>query len=98
VFQSTNNAVSFTRRIVGLTASNIGDLAFDPTNTQILFATSPGDANNLATAGVYSTGDAAMTWVKLDVGLGRISAVPVAVNTSSQVFAGTQGGGVWRRP
>jgi hypothetical protein len=87
VFISTDNGTSWTPANTGLPDS-ISVYSFTFSGSTILAGTSKG---------VFLSGNNGTSWADFNTGLSATNVGFLAYN-SSNLFAGTQGGGVWRRP
>jgi hypothetical protein len=89
VFKSTDAAATWQHASGGLT-SKVKDLAFDPSNSSILYAATPN--------GIYRTQDGGTRWKLFKDGLTNHLTRTVAVDpvTPSTVYAGTQHGNVFK--
>lgn len=104
-FKSTDGGASWTRTSNGLPSGPVGGaepsylyqgLAIDPKNPSVLYA---GSGANPGGAVVYRTQDGAANWTLVNAGLAGASFVGViAIDpvTTSTVYAGTSGGGVYK--
>lgn len=64
LWRSTNGGTSWTTNTDNLPVTGFGDHAFDPTNTNIMYAaTGDGDAGDSNCTGVYKSTDGGNTWV-----------------------------------
>lgn len=86
IFLSTNEGIDWTTVNNGLTATNVSSLAVSATN---LFAGTP-------SRGVFRSTDNGNNWSQIDTGLTTTYVQSLAINSNGYVFAGTQGGGVFR--
>ncbi|MBU2583896.1 MAG: T9SS type A sorting domain-containing protein, partial [Bacteroidetes bacterium] len=87
VFLSTNNGISWTATSTGLTNTDVLSLAVSSTN---LFAGTWG--------GIFLSTNNGTNWTEVNTGLTNTSVMSLASDLSGNLFAGTYGGGVWRRP
>jgi hypothetical protein len=92
VYRSTNSGASWIQVNSGLMSTLIWCLAVGPNG---------GDGTNLFAGtngrGVFVSGDNGAIWTEVSSGLASMDVLSLAVSSSS-LYAGTRGNGVWRRP
>ncbi len=88
VFRSTNAGASWQSR--GLDSTLVGTLLVDPTNPQIVYASSLGPLE----AGVFKSTDAGADWQMMNDGLASPTVLTLALDagTPGSLYAGTDGG------
>lgn len=105
ILRSANRGVSWQAADSGINPSlELRDLAFDPQNSNVLYAAAGGNGANPGAVyrGVFDTGTQSMRWLSISVGLPAESAYTVAVDPHdpNQIYAGTDTGvhTITRRP
>jgi hypothetical protein len=111
LWKSTNNGNSWTPISDAIAVMGATDVAFDPTNPQIMYlATGDGDANDVFTTGIYKSTDGGTTWATTGLTFAlttnRSTISKLLVNpTDGSILAGgsigiyrsTNGGTSWTR-
>ncbi len=101
VWRSVNAGTSWTPVTDNLAVLGATDVAFDPTNPNIMYlATGDGEASDTRSIGVFKSLDGGTTWtptaLAFDASQGRqLSRVSVMPNNPNVVFA-SGNGGIWR--
>jgi hypothetical protein len=88
VFLSTNNGTSWTAVNAGLTNTDVRALVQSKRDSNLFAGTS---------GGVFVSTNNGTSWMAVNTGLTNTRVVSLTVNDST-LFAGTWGGGAWRRP
>ncbi|NNK91510.1 MAG: hypothetical protein HKO87_03680 [Acidimicrobiia bacterium] len=90
MFRSTDGGDSWTRVAAGAPESSFVDYVFDPANPDVMYAAD-------ITSGVYRSTDAGLTWLAINGGLLTRAVNALAISHDSRhLYAGTEGGGVFR--
>jgi photosystem II stability/assembly factor-like uncharacterized protein len=99
MFVSTNAGQSWSRRVNGLAADDIEDIAVDPTDDQVVWVVSIDDRNNrnFRDSGVYRSTNRGSSWTEVTAELDPQIATSIDVSAAGDVLVGTLGGGVSRR-
>ena len=72
--------------------STVSDIVVDPSNSQIVYASD-------LMFGIYRSDDGATSWVRINDGLSMREVSSLAISDDGEIlYAGTQGGGVFRLP
>jgi uncharacterized protein (TIGR03437 family) len=91
VYKTTDGGATWQIRSTGMDPQiTIWSIVIDPTDSQRIYAGSP-------TSGVYCSVDGGTLWVQINNGLGMRAVTALAISSdASELYAGTQGGGVYR--
>lgn len=101
LWKSTNGGTSWTTNTDNFLTCGFSDLAFDPTNTNIMYtATGDGDAGDTKTDGVYKSIDGGTTWTATGLTFNITSGITIRrliVNpTNPQIVMAAASNGIWR--
>lgn len=101
LWKSTNGGTSWTTNTDNFLTCGFADLAFDPTNTNIMYtATGDGDAGDTKTDGVYKSIDGGTTWTATGLTFNISAGVTIRrliVNpTNPQIVMAAASNGIWR--
>lgn len=112
LWKSTNGGTSWTTNTDNLPVTGFSDLAFDPTNTNIMYAaTGDGDAGDTYSNGIYKSTDGGTTWTLTGLTLNISSGIrfrKIVVNPANPqivmavatngIYRTTNGGTSWTQP
>ncbi|MFT5645492.1 MAG: photosystem II stability/assembly factor-like uncharacterized protein [Aureispira sp.] len=99
IWKTTDNGVTWTQYIAGLTRLGVSSIVIDPTNTNIIYiATGDRDGGDVPGYGVWRSIDGGLTWAAHNTGMGSrtINELVMDPNNSNIMIASSNNGRIYR--